>query len=224
MKALLLDAGGTIVFPDFRRIADEFSKDGVKVEPEALARAEARVRLEMDSQEFVHSTDDAQRWEAYLRRLFELVGIKKIPIDALLRLKRYHDTNNLWDSVPADIPETLKALKERFRLGVVSNANGTVKTLLTRIQLAQYFEIIVDSHEEGMEKPDPRIFQRALERLQVPASDTAYVGDLYHVDILGAQAVGMKPILIDPFDFYKEKPVTRIKALREILTLNLRDS
>ena len=65
------------------------------------------------------------------------------------------------------MPAALEPLRGRFRLGVVSNANGTVRAKLARVNLARFFETIVDSHEEGIEKPDPRLFQIALARMGV---------------------------------------------------------
>jgi FMN phosphatase YigB (HAD superfamily) len=50
----------------------------------------------------------------------------------------------------------------------------------------------------GVEKPDPRIFRIALERAQVEPDDAVYVGDLYSVDVIGARAVGMDAVLLDP--------------------------
>jgi FMN phosphatase YigB (HAD superfamily) len=98
----------------------------------------------------------------------------------------------------------------------VSNANGTVRAKLGRVGLAGFFEIIVDSHDEGIEKPDPRIFHLALRRMGVKAAEAAYVGDLYHVDVVGAEAAGLRPFLLDPFGLHGERPVARLRALDEL--------
>ena len=50
----------------------------------------------------------------------------------------------------------------------------------------------------GVEKPDPRIFQIALERAGLEPSEAAYVGDLYSIDVLGARAAGLHAVLMDP--------------------------
>jgi HAD superfamily hydrolase (TIGR01549 family) len=218
IKALLLDAGGTIVFPNFWRIAKELARDGIQADPEALMRAEAKVRFELDRHEIILADTDSQRWNQYLKSLFDAVGVdvSKIPAATLRRLKEYQDQHNLWDFVPDDIPEALDILGARLRLGVVSNANGTVRKLLTRLGLAGRFEAIVDSFEEKIEKPDPRIFQIALDRMRLSASETAYVGDLYNVDVVGARKAGLYPFLLDPLGLYADKRVTRVESLRDI--------
>lgn len=219
IKALLLDAGGTIVFPNCQRISEELARDGIQTDPKALMRAEARIRFELDRPEIVLAGTDSQRWDQYLQSLFDAVGIdaSKIPAATLRRLKEYHARQNLWDFVPEGIPEALDILGARLRLGVVSNANGTIRKLLARLGLAKYFEVIVNSFEEKIEKPDPQIFQAALDRMGVSASETAYVGDLYNVDVVGARKAGLYPILFDPLGLYADKRVTRVKSLREIV-------
>jgi putative hydrolase of the HAD superfamily len=133
------------------------------------------------------------------------------------RLDAYHRIHNLWEDVPPEVPAALDRLRGRFRMGVVSNANGTVRAKLARVGLAGYFELVVDSHEEGIEKPDPRIFGLALGRLGVGAAEAAYVGDLYHVDVVGAVAAGLSAFLLDPLDLYRSAPVSRIRSLAELL-------
>ncbi|MBI3268479.1 MAG: HAD family hydrolase [Planctomycetes bacterium] len=219
IRALLLDAGGTIVFPNYRRIADELARDSVRVDPAALARADAAVRLEIDTPDLVsrmaHSTDE-ERWFRYVENLGAHCGIESFPMAALRRLKAYHDLHNLWEDVPSDVPGILDRLARRYRLGVVSNANGTVRAKLARLGLTARLELVVDSHEEGIEKPDPRLFELALSRMGIAAETTAYVGDMYHIDVVGARAAGLLPLLLDPHCLHADKPCTRVASLAEI--------
>jgi putative hydrolase of the HAD superfamily len=221
IRTLLLDAGGTIVFPNFRRIADEFAKDGVSVEPATLARAEAQVRFDLDHPDIVSATDDAERWARYMENLARAAGIGCLPTGAFARLKDYHDTTNLWEDVPPDIAPALESLRARFRLGVVSNANGTVRAKLERLGIARHFETIVDSHEEEIEKPDPRIFRIALRRMKAAPAETAYVGDLYHVDVVGARAAGLTAFLLDPLGLHTDKPCPRVTSLADLMRLSV---
>jgi len=218
VKALLLDAGGTIVFPNFKKIAEELGRDGIRVDAEAMARAEVKMRFEYDQESVVRATNDATRWLHSMQKLFQFVGAAQVPLSALWRIKRYHDEHNIWDWVPPDVPGALEELAARFRLGVVSNSNGTVRALLKRVGLADRFETIVDSHEEGIEKPDPRIFGVAIRRMGLEPSETSYVGDLYHIDVVGARSAGLSAYLLDPHGLYADKPVTRIRSLREIVS------
>jgi putative hydrolase of the HAD superfamily len=218
ISSILFDAGGTIVFPNFRRIAAELA-EGAAVDPgipEKLARADALIRFELDRPEVVGATNDHGRFRRYMAALAREAGYASLSDGAFARLDEYHRTHNLWEDVPAEVPRALNRLRDRFRMGVVSNANGTVRAKLERVGLAGFFEIIVDSHEEGVEKPDPRIFHIALNRMGIAAGETAYVGDLYHVDIVGAAAAGLKPYLLDPHDLHAARAVTRIRSIEAL--------
>ena len=68
-------------------------------------------------------------------------GVNEPPSDAFGRLRTYHDTMNLWERVIAGTETALRTLAERYRLGVVSNANGTVRKKLERVGLGQQTDI-----------------------------------------------------------------------------------
>ena len=77
---------------------------------------------------------------------------------------------------------------------------------------------MLDSHEWGVEKPDPRLFQIALEQAGAKAETTAHVGDLFHIDVAGARAAGLcEGILLDPQDIYPTADCRRIGSLAELL-------
>jgi HAD superfamily hydrolase (TIGR01549 family) len=217
ITTILFDAGGTLVFPSFGRIARELGAHGVVADPAALARADPRVRFEIDRPEIIAATTDGGRFRRYLDALVAAAGLERMPDPVFERLEAYHRTHNLWEEVPPDVPAALERLRGRVRMAVISNANGTVRAKLERVGLARYFELIVDSHEEGIEKPDPRIFARTLERMGVAATEAAYVGDLYHVDVVGAAAAGLSAFLLDPDELYQDVPVSRIRSLAELL-------
>ncbi len=219
IRFILLDAGGTLVFPNFRRIAEEFGRDGIRVDVDALASADARVRFDLDRPEIlsrIATETDEMRWFRYIENLARQAGAAAVPQAVVDRLKAYHDTENLWEDVPPDVPAALDHLAKSYRLGVVSNANGTVRAKLQRLGLAARFETIVDSREEGIEKPDPRLFRVALRRMQARPDETAYVGDLFHVDVEGARAAGLRPVLLDPHGMYVGRPCVRVAKLADV--------
>ena len=78
-------------------------------------------------------------------------------------LEAEHARENLWRVAAPGARDALAALRARgLRLAVVSNADGRVEAILARLGLTEHLELVVDSHFEGVEKPDPAIFQRAL--------------------------------------------------------------
>ena len=210
IRNLLFDAGGTIVFPNWTAIGEVLGLDGV-----ALSAAEPEGRRLLDE---APSAGDASRWRLYMCAVARAAGAAEPTDEALLRLRALHDRENLWDQVPDDVVPALEALACRYRLALVSNSNGTVRRKLERVGLARFFETIVDSHEEGIEKPDPRLFALALERMGrgARAAESAYVGDLYHVDVVGARAAGMAAVLLDPHDRQGHLDCARIARLDQL--------
>ena len=99
------------------------------------------------------------------------------------------------DTVP-----TLQHLREAgFKLAIVSNWDTPLDPLTERLGIAHYFDIIVASHDARVRsaKPDPHIFNYTLTAIGVSAAEAVHVGDTYEADIVGAEGVGIRPILID---------------------------
>jgi len=97
-----------------------------------------------------------------------------------------------------DVVPTLEALKNAgVRLGVVSNWDTRLPEVLERLDLARFFESVIVSSVERVEKPDPLIFERALASLDAEAATTIHVGDLPEIDLAGAEAAGIRGVLID---------------------------
>jgi putative hydrolase of the HAD superfamily len=116
--------------------------------------------------------------------------------------------------VPDGVRPALAALRAKgFRLVVLSNANGTLRRMFTRLNLASAVDVLFDSCEEGVEKPDPRFFRLALERVGATADRTVHVGDLFHVDVVGARAAGIRPVLLDVADLYHDADCLRVQSL-----------
>jgi HAD superfamily hydrolase (TIGR01662 family) len=95
--------------------------------------------------------------------------------------------------------EALRELHEKYKLGIVSNfaIPECVLRLLEKHGLDVFFDVVVVSGAVNKRKPSPEIFQRALEKLGVGASETVFVGDTVDADIQGAKSVGMKTIYIE---------------------------
>jgi HAD superfamily hydrolase (TIGR01509 family) len=92
----------------------------------------------------------------------------------------------------------LEALRQRYRLGVVSNFYGNLEAVCDSVGLTPLFAVMVDSHRVGAEKPDPAIFRAALEALHAPPETTMFVGDSLRRDREGARRAGMGFIWIAP--------------------------
>jgi putative hydrolase of the HAD superfamily len=111
--------------------------------------------------------------------------------DALYRALSEPDA---WSCKPG-CREALTELRARgLTLGIVSNFDRRLPRLLEGLAIAPLIDAVVLPSDAGAEKPDPRIFQLALERLGTPAAASVFVGDSVERDIAGARAAGMRAI------------------------------
>ena len=221
LETVFLDAGGVLLYPNWWRVSGVLAKHGVQVGPEALAGADPRARRQLDDTRTIGTTTDASRGWLFFDLILEHAGIARSAATAaaLAELHEYHTASNLWEYVPPYVPPVLAALRARgLRLVVVSNANGTLHAHLARLGLTDAFDCVLDSADEGVEKPDPRFFDIALERAAASAPTTIHVGDLYHVDVIGARNAGIRPVLLDEADLRPDADCARVKSLDELVS------
>ncbi len=219
IETLFLDAGGVLVFPNFEKLSQALVARGVQVSGEQLAAAEPHAKRTLDVAEQVKLTNDEQRGWAYFNLVLEHAGVERdARTDAALQeLYAYHQLHNFWEWVPQDVVPALERLRARFeRMVVVSNANGSLHVLFERLGLLRFFDLALDSHREGVEKPDPRLFQVALARSGGRRETTLHVGDLYHVDVAGARAAGLRAVLLDAAGLYADADCPRVRSLGEL--------
>jgi FMN hydrolase / 5-amino-6-(5-phospho-D-ribitylamino)uracil phosphatase len=116
----------------------------------------------------------------------------------------------------------LKILRERYRLGIVSNFYGNLEAVCHDAGLASLFAVLVDSQRVGAEKPNPAIFHAALEILHSTPERTALVGDSLRRDREGARRTGMRFIWIAPKDVQPAEGQARGDSAEDTVT-ELRD-
>jgi HAD superfamily hydrolase (TIGR01509 family) len=221
IETVFLDAGGVLCHPSWTRVADALSRHGARVTSSALAGAEQKATRDIDDAHTVGTTDDRKRGWLYFNLVLQHAGVEQnAGTDAALaELREYHRQDNLWEHIEPDVAPTLAALRDRgLNLVVVSNANGKLKHLFDRLDLTKWFDHVLDSHEWGVEKPDPRLFQHALEQSRADASTTVHVGDLYHVDVVGARKAGLREgILLDLAGLYEGVDCPRVTSLASLV-------
>lgn len=219
MATILLDAGGVLVWPNWKRVADALRRHGVVADAAVLAMAEPRARHALDVPDLINTSTDHRRGMIYFNLVLGEAGIRLSDhtARALADIQAYHRISNLWEDVPDFVVPTLSALRARgYRLAVVSNANGTLRAAFARLGLAAFFDVLIDSAEEGLEKPDPRLFELALARVGVTATEAVYVGDMYHVDVVGARAAGLPALLVDEAGLKTGVDCPRIRSIAEL--------
>jgi putative hydrolase of the HAD superfamily len=124
----------------------------------------------------------------------------------------------------AGLAETLSALHARgIHLGIVTNGEVQFQEpKITQLSIGRYLSTVVISEAVQVQKPDPRIFMHALAEIGCAAVHTWFVGDHPINDVLGAAAVGLRPIWlsgVQPWPPEHPAPTWQIAALGELVTM-----
>jgi HAD superfamily hydrolase (TIGR01549 family) len=219
IDTICLDAGGTLVWPNWARVSDALAAEGIAVDAASLAAADPYVRRSLDEHHLIAASTDQRRAWTFFDDVLTTAGVELTPgaRRALARMEEYQRTMNLWEHVPEFVAPTLAALRRSgYTLVVVSNANGTVRQAFRRFGLFELVDLIVDSAEVGFEKPDRRLFDAALKLAGADASRAIHVGDIYHIDVAGARAAGLTPALVDEAGLYADADCRRIRSIAEL--------
>ncbi|HVE81154.1 MAG TPA: HAD family hydrolase [Candidatus Dormibacteraeota bacterium] len=115
--------------------------------------------------------------------------------------------------------EILPDLQQDYKLGLITNTYSLAFIKLdSKYKLGQYFDFILPSYQAGLLKPDPKIFKLMLKKLGVAAEEALMVGDSLRDDVQGAEAVGIRGILVDRRGRYPRHK-SRVTSLREVKKL-----
>ncbi|MCI4339634.1 MAG: HAD family hydrolase [Thermoplasmata archaeon] len=193
-RAVLFDLGGTLVdYHDFPHWTELARRCFVDVEDEEMARAFFDVERETDNRERVSYTE-------FWRRTLSLASAKEVErptAERFLALLREHPGFNRLYSDARRCLEQLQA--EGRRLAVVSNSSSEARcrAILHETGILPYFEKVVSSGTEGVEKPNPEIFHRAVTRMEVRPAEAFYVGNLAFTDAQAAREAGLGAIWLN---------------------------
>lgn len=205
MKAVFFDAGGTLIHVDYDRVGQAVFPTGRRALRSEWIAAEYAGRAAIEEAMMKgDAPTDQSRWGVFFKAMLAEMGIDPAGFElAAPRVVEEHKKSHLWCVSGPEIGQALADLRKAgYFVAVISNADGTVAKLLERAGLMPHISFVIDSGLVDVEKPDPRIFHMALERAGVRAEDSYYVGDLYPVDVVGARAAGMEPVLLDPLGRY----------------------
>lgn len=214
IKTIFFDVGNTLLFPNRERIHAPLTERGVAPGPEQLRDLERRIKNKFDSLMTKNGNPDHSFWWMFYSQLFADLGLNDNALRDRL-VNNIRDSGN-WDQIPEGTRAQLERIGERYRIGVISNADGRIEDVLRRCGIADCFLSITDSGLVGYEKPHPEIFRQALESLKAKPDESLYVGDVYSVDYLGATGAGMRAVLMDASGAYADKGVARVESLEEL--------
>ena len=220
--AVLFDAGGVLVLPDPTVLGPLLTYYGATDDHDVHARAHYAGMAAKSA-----STAGENDWTHYDEVYLATVGVDPgAREEALHVFGKVKGVANLWRHPTAHARSVLQTLHDTgIPIGIVSNASGQIEDTLRQSEICQVGDgplapvrFVIDSHIVGIQKPDPRIFQMALELLpDINPLRIAYVGDSLIMDVQGSRNVGLTPVLVDPYGFAEGHDVHRIASLREVL-------
>jgi putative hydrolase of the HAD superfamily len=223
---LCLDAGNTVIFLDHARVARWLAERGHAVQTGRLVVTEGEAKRLQETGDLVafswggQENPGARGWGAMVGTTIARAGVDpEIVEDLLPLLWKEHVAWNLYSRVPEGLGDALDAVRARgAHVAIISNSEGMLEGLFEKLGILRHFDAVVDSAKVGVEKPDPRIFQVALSRFDVPASRALHLGDTYATDIVGARAAGIRAALIDPHSHYEGRhaDVPRVSGVVEV--------
>lgn len=211
---MFLDAGNTIVFLDHQAVADIACAHGHAIDARAIRDVEGKAKRRYEAL-MRDGASHEDGWGLYLVTLLASAGLGETAARAMVApLRRAHDAFNLWRRVPDGLHAALARLTDAgIHVSVISNSEGALPSLFERLGLAPFIAHVIDSHHEGVRKPDPELFRRALERSGQRADESVYLGDIPGVDVVGANAAGMRAVLVDPLGFYPDFTGDRVSSV-----------
>ena len=113
-----------------------------------------------------------------------------------LGLSRFAPYDAVGEKLYGDVKPVLEALCRKYKLGIIANQPLGTEGRLQHYGIRDYFSVILSSEEEGISKPDPELFRRALLRSGCPAENAWMIGDRPDNDIAPAKALGMKTVRV----------------------------
>jgi putative hydrolase of the HAD superfamily len=208
-KVIFLDAVGTLfgirgsVGEVYGAIAREF---GVQVSPEilneaflnAFAAADPPVFPGTDSQEIPRR--EFEWWHAIAQATFRQAGVFDQFAnftDFFAELYDHFATAQPWFIYPDVLPALEQWRRIGIQLGILSNFDSRLYSVLKALKLEEFFTSITISTQVGFAKLDPQIFTTALQKHYCEPQDAWHIGDSFKQDYQGAKAAGLRPIFLE---------------------------
>lgn len=225
IEIVFFDAGETIIhpYPSFPELfAQVCERRGVSVRPDDVREVQERlaphlIDLADDSGVTAPSlnADDSRKfWTFLYARFLTELGISdgQLP-NELFSTFSASSTYRLFDDVK---PALIEIEESGHRLGLVSNFEGWLEQILVEQEVGESFDVTVISGVEGVEKPDPAIYELAVERAGVEPSRCVHVGDSMALDVVPASEVGIHAVLLDRVGRYGDPGCPTISSLEEL--------
>jgi putative hydrolase of the HAD superfamily len=177
---------------------------------------EQKLNLDIDSFLEVYTPINFKYWNLYREEKVTKSALRYGRLKDTFEVLNYNASDDLIDLIAVNyidyLPnfnhlidgaeDILEHLNSKYQLHIITNGFKEVQhQKLEKSNIKKYFDIIVTSECVGVKKPNPKVFEFALEQVNSPAQQCVMIGDNYEADVMGAFNVGILPI---HFDLYKE--------------------
>jgi putative hydrolase of the HAD superfamily len=218
IEAVVLDSGGVLLLPDPDAMRAAVAPFGVVPDDETCRAAHYASDAELDRLGLLD-------WREVDRVVASRLGVPDQQLEAGALAMEPVYTAARWVPI-AGAAEALHALQAGgYQLAIVSNAHGSMEQYLAEHRICSVdtdetaeVAVVVDSAVVGIEKPDPRIFDFALDALGVSADRCLYVGDTIHFDVAGSRAAGLHPVHLDPYGWCPYDDHRHVASLDDLVT------
>ncbi|MNP12091.1 Pyrimidine 5'-nucleotidase YjjG [compost metagenome] len=219
IQAIIFDLDNTLMDRDmtFRKFSEQFVREHLgHLDPLTQAEIVADLKVRdadgyRNKQEFFVEMEEVLPWE--------------VPVTAS-EIEAYYNIHYMTHACRmAYVEEALAHCKRRgYRMGIMTNGQHDIQYgKMDMLQLTELFHTVIVSEDTGMKKPDQRIYQMALDKLEVPAENTVFIGDHPVNDIWGAYQVGIRGVWLrrnHPWDdSLGMKPWKSIDQLNELMEI-----
>jgi len=218
IRAVLFDVGGTLVYePDISEWTERARRCSLDIDQDKLADAYVEILIEVDAEP--RSREPKAATVDFWRRTLSRAAQKDVSESTAAQFVAAREEKSAPVQLYSDTRSCLDQLRQDRRpLGVISNSDSEVRVrqVLNQGGILEYFDQIVSSGTEGVEKPDPEIFLRAVQRMGVMPADALYVGNKALTDAKGAQSAGLYGVWLnrEGVDFGEDLP--EIASLVEV--------
>lgn len=199
-KVIVFDVGDTLIGYEPNQMAvisNRFHNIGVDISLDETAKINQTMELSIAEQIWreingAPHIDDAE-FVAYIDRQILALPFVKEKVSTSKMQEAFKATPirvRQRKFVKPNVYSLLSRLKQKYRLGIISNYSASMLDYLQEAELTEYFETIIISEIVGYEKPDPKIYEYFLAKMKCEAKDCLYVGD-HPFDVMGAKRAGM---------------------------------
>lgn len=201
LKAVLLDAGGTLIREEPTReaiYAEAARRQGIQADARALRACMYRVHAELPRTLGNHFRYSEGWFRAFIQRIYQReLGLRPERLPEIERelFDRFADPGT-FRLFPGAL-ELIEGLRRRgLVVGIVSNWSEALPGILEGLGVAQMVDFVLVSAVERMEKPQPELFARALTRASAQPEEAIFAGNDPELDVEASRAVGLRAVLV----------------------------